>query len=129
VYASLDDFPLLRYRIFWLNKQFTNGKSLVKLIKNHMQRVEWQIQRIYRVRNLFVHSGTMPPYTNILVENLHNYLDNMVNYIIDTTISKSTIRSIDEGVIDCDLELKQLVFALNQVGEDEITLTNFKQFL
>ena len=55
VYSQLNDFPLLRFRIYTINKHFGNGKSIKKLLNDHIQRVEWQIRRIYRVRNLIVH--------------------------------------------------------------------------
>lgn len=126
IYATLDDFPLLRWRIFWLNKQFTSANTTKKFLNNHIQRVEWQIQRIYRVRNLIVHSGNIPSYSNILVENLHNYFDNMVNYIIDSTISKETIRSIKEGIVSCDIELKDINYTLTDLKDSEITLNNYK---
>jgi hypothetical protein len=129
VYAKLEDYPLLRWRIFWLNKQFASAKTTKKFIDNHIQRVEWQIQRIYRVRNLIVHSGTIPSYANILVENLHNYFDDLVNYIIDTAISESTIKSIKEGIVSGDIHLKESLKTLDKLGESEITLENYKQII
>lgn len=129
IYGNLDDFPLLRWRIFTINKYFENGKSLKKLIENHVKRVEWQIRRIYRVRNLIVHSGSMPSYTNILVENLHNYYDNMVNYIIDSASENKNIRSIKEGAISCDIDLNVLLDSFDKIGEKEINLENYKMIV
>lgn len=129
LYSQLEDFPLLKWRIYWVNKQFSDAKATKLFLNNHIKKVEWQIQRIYRVRNLIVHSGTIPTYTNILVENLHNYFDNMVNYIINTTISQATIRSVKEGIIACDIELREILQNLTQLNDDEIILSNYKQIL
>lgn len=129
LYSNLEDFPLLRWRIFWINKQLASAKKTQRFLNNHIQKVEWQIQRIYRVRNLIVHSGTTPTYTNVLVENLHNYFDNMVSYIIDNTISKETIRSIKEGIICCDIEMKEIHHKLTQLDNNDISLENYKQIL
>jgi len=125
IYTQLNDFPLLRYRIFSINKSFLSGKSLKKLIKDHIQNVEWQIQRIYRVRNLIVHSGEMPSYGNILVENVHNYFDNLINYVIDNAREKN-IKSIKEGIISCEIELENLLNTIESIGDNEINLTNYK---
>ena len=125
IYLGLNDFPLLRWRIFSINKHFFNGKSVKKMLNDHNRKIEWQIRRIYRVRNLIVHSGVMPSYTNILVENLHNYYDNMVNYIFDAA-SNNEIQYIKEGVVACDIGLKVLLNNIDEIGEDEISLANFK---
>src|SRR5690606_20936268 len=74
-YKGLDLFPLLRYRIFQINCQLKNGAAAKELLAVHRQKVEWQLRRIYRTRNMIVHSGKLPSYTNILVENIHNYFD------------------------------------------------------
>lgn len=125
IYAQLNDFPLLRYRIFSINKFFQTGKQLKKKIKDHTQNVEWQIQRIYRIRNLIVHSGEMPSYGNILVENIHNYFDNLINYVIDNAKEKN-IKSIKEGIIACELEFENFMNNISLIGDNEINLSNYK---
>jgi hypothetical protein len=129
VYAVLNTYPLLRWRLFILNRELSNGKFAKKLIERHKQKVEWQLRRIYRVRNLIVHSGKMPSYTNILVENLHNYFDNFLNYIIDIAISENRIQAIDEAIIDCEIQYDNLIASLDKIGETPINLNNFKSIL
>ncbi|MBL7891104.1 MAG: hypothetical protein JNL63_00630 [Bacteroidia bacterium] len=122
-------YPLLKFRLFFLNKGLSNGKEIKKLIENHRQKVEWQIQRIYRVRNLIVHSGKMPSYTNLLVENLHNYFDDFLNYIIDSAIKEKRIKTINEAIlnaqIDCNTQTKNIL----SIGDNAITLDNYKSVL
>lgn len=125
VYSQLNDFPLLRYRIFSINKLFLDGKCLGKLIKDHIQNVEWQIQRIYRVRNLIVHSGKMPSYGNILVENVHNYFDNLINYFIDNAREKN-LKSIKESIMASEIELDSLIHSIERIRDNEINLDNYK---
>ena len=39
--------------------------------------------RIYRNRNLIIHNAKTTPYLNLLIENLHSYVDTFMDYIID----------------------------------------------
>lgn len=79
LYEHLKDFHLLRYRAFRLSETLSDRRKLRDLLAMHEKKVAWQIRRIYRTRNLIVHSGRVPPpYIDTLVENGHEYLDNIV---------------------------------------------------
>ena len=69
----------------------------MKGLESHSKRVEWQIRRIYRARNIIVHSGKTPSYTRILVENIHDYLDVIMGSLIQLATKPKTIMSIDQG--------------------------------
>ncbi|RFB93593.1 hypothetical protein B5K11_13810 [Rhizobium leguminosarum bv. trifolii] len=73
--AMLEDFELLRFRTYQFKEQFKTPKKVIEYVRNHQCRVEWQIRRIYRTRNAIVHSGETPEYTQMLVENAHDYFD------------------------------------------------------
>lgn len=129
LYGLLKNYPLLRWRVFTLNKKLSNGKNIKKMLDNHQQRIKWQVRRIYRVRNLIVHSGRMPSYTNILVENLHNYFDDLLNYVIDNSIAEKRIKSINEAIIDCNIYSSRLFTVLDKMKNDEISLANYKNII
>lgn len=129
VYGSLGTFPLLRWRLFYINKNFSTGKSSLSILELHKRKVEWQIRRIYRVRNLIVHSGKTPTYTNILIENLHNYFDNFVNTIIDMSINEKKIETINEGVLEFNIRVKNHMDYLTDNKEHATTLDNFKKVI
>lgn len=129
VYSKLDNFPLLRFRLFNLNKTLSNSKESIKLIETHRKRVEWQIRRIYRVRNLIVHSGQMPSYANVLVENLHNYFDDFLNYIIDSAIEEKRIKTINEAIINAEIDCSLVMNELKSLESSSITLENYKKVL
>lgn len=82
LYASLKDFHLLRYRAFTLSEHLSSADSIKALIEMHKKKVSWQIRRIYRTRNLIVHSGRTPSYTETLIENGHDYLDQMMDGVM-----------------------------------------------
>lgn len=75
LYGDLKDFHLLRFRAFQLNQILKAPDSVKKALDMHETKLRWQIRRIYRTRNLLVHSGRRPSYINSLVENAHDYLD------------------------------------------------------
>lgn len=78
---SLPNYPLLRYRIAHYSKQFSDRQELKKVLANHRKRLEWQIMRIYRNRNMIVHDGSHFPYIDLIVQNLHFYVDNLIDTI------------------------------------------------
>lgn len=78
---DLPNYPLLQYRIEHYAKQFSNRQELKKMLVNHRKRLEWQIMRIYRNRNMIVHDGSHFPYIDLVVQNLHFYVDNLIDTI------------------------------------------------
>lgn len=79
--ADLSNYPLLQYRIEHYARQFSDRQELKKLLVNHRKRLEWQIMRIYRNRNMIVHDGSHFPYIELVVQNLHFYVDNLIDTI------------------------------------------------
>lgn len=82
--SSIEEYPLLAYRI----KQFSDNilldsQSIYSYLKRHEKRIKWHIMRIYRNRNMIVHDGSYMPYRNIITENLHYYVDTLINTLIE----------------------------------------------
>lgn len=100
LYEQLKDFHLLRHRVFQLGERLSDRKKIQQLIEDHEKKVTWQIRRIYRARNLIVHSGrTPPPYIDTLVENGHAYLDLIVFEVMKISCgdySASTLEQVFE---------------------------------
>lgn len=129
VYEALKTYPLLRFRLFTINQNLSTGIRIKKLLDNHRKKVEWQIRRIYRVRNLIVHSGKVPSYTNILVENLHNYFDDFLNYIIDNAIKDKRIKTISDAILTAEIDCECLRKNINTIHEAETELDNYATVL
>lgn len=127
--GNLDKYPLLRYRLFLLNKIFDNSSEAESFLSNHQKRVEWQIRRIYRVRNLIVHSGSMPSYTNLLIENLHNYFDTFLNMIIDDSIKFKRAQTIEQCILEMNFQYKLILKNLDKHKKSAITLETYKEIL
>lgn len=76
--------PLLSYRLMLFHdKILVDSKSIFNFLKQHKKRVRWHIMRIYRNRNMIVHNGSFMPYLDTITENLHYYVDSLIDTIID----------------------------------------------
>jgi len=81
---SLSECPLLKYRITYFSDfVLVDSKSIFEYLKRHEKRIRWHIMRIYRNRNMIVHNGSYMPYRNIIVENLHFYVDVLFDTLIE----------------------------------------------
>jgi len=79
---SCSDFPLLKERIEYYHQQLSSPLNIYGFAAKHSERVRWQVMRIYRNRNLIIHNGKASPYLKLLVENLHSYVDDFLEHVI-----------------------------------------------
>lgn len=80
--ASCSDFPLLKERIEYYHTQLSTPIKIYEFAEKHAERVRWQVMRIYRNRNLIIHNGESTSYLKLLVENLHSYVDDFMDYVV-----------------------------------------------
>lgn len=57
---------------------------------------------------MIVHSGTTPSYIEMLIENIHNYLDHVIRKIIDLASDSQKILSIEQAFILTKMTYKSL---------------------
>ena len=130
VEKTLEKNPLLRTRIFELvDKCLKNGEKIDAFLVNHLRKIEWHIERIYRTRNFLVHAGQEFWYEDMIVECLHNYVDFVVNYILVKTEAGEYIEDIadvvDEAKNDNEVHKKILQDSKNI----ETNCENYKRLL
>ena len=82
LYALLSNNPLLRSRLFTFRNSIESGNKIKDMLENHQQRIEWQLKRLYRIRNIATHLGNEMSGTEVAVNHLHNYFDFVVNYML-----------------------------------------------
>ncbi len=125
----LNDFPLLRNRIFELNQNLHKGSKMLGTISEHEMRVQWQIRRIYRTRNLIVHKGGSFINADILVENAHTYFDIFINKLYALVINGKQINTIEQGIKEMELEWIRKEKVLTKHKNNPITLANVLEFV
>ncbi|MEG3182601.1 hypothetical protein SNE34_01045 [Lysobacter erysipheiresistens] len=108
------DFALLEKRIDYLKSISASPSALSSLLDGHEERVSWQIRRIYRTRNIIVHSGETPSHTNVLIELAHEYLDNVLNLLTKLASRPSQISTVAEGFTLAQLHYQDYKNSLSQ---------------
>lgn len=114
--GRFNDFHLLSERFSYLEWLLSSPSNVVSSLDSHKQRVDWQIRRIYRARNMIVHDGKTPSYTEILIENIHDYLDTILSSLMSLGSKDHTLNSIDEGFKMADLTYSSYYKRLNVKG-------------
>lgn len=97
LYRSLKDFHLLRNRAHYFSEVLSSTEKIVRVLENNWTRVDWQVRRIYRARNQIVHAGHTPLYINVLIKNIHDYLDVVLGSIANLASREDKINTIDQA--------------------------------
>ncbi len=114
--GGFNDFHLLSERFSYVEWLLSSPSNVVSSLDSHKQRVDWQIRRIYRARNMIVHDGKTPSYTEILIENIHDYLDTILSSLMSLGSKDHILNSIDEGFKMADLTYSSYYKRLNEKG-------------
>ena len=120
--SRCNNYPLLKERIIYYSDKLKNPKEIYNFVEKHANRVKWQIMRIYRNRNLIIHDGKSMPYLNLLIENLHSYVDEFIEYVFVSISKGNTIETMcqDLFIKDCQWNA-QFSRNRNELNSDIIT--------
>ncbi|MEL7680025.1 hypothetical protein AAG602_02540 [Citromicrobium bathyomarinum] len=80
--AGIRHNPCLTQLVFSYYKKFGTGNALRRTVSDHEKRVIWQIDRIYRARNEFVHSGFRSPFADGIAINSYEYFRTSLQAIL-----------------------------------------------
>ena len=129
LYAKIGRNLRLRHKIFSLMKKMHNSDALLDTILTHNKRVSWQLQRIYRARNLIVHKGGKLPYIDHLVENLHSYYHVIISLIKEIQSDYENIDSLDTVFKLVRIEYDSHIKLLKSSKTINCNSDNFKMML
>ncbi|MBR9831330.1 hypothetical protein GYB57_04205 [bacterium] len=129
MYRLLGKEEMLRFRVFTYANHFSKVKNINKLILSHRQKALWHVRRIYRARNLIVHSGKNPGSIEVLVENLHSYLDLFLNQVIEFVINDLQVTTIEQAIKEVQLlnQKRENIYSENM--DTQIDDSNFEALL
>lgn len=114
--SEFRDFHLLRDRFSHFRNIFSTPSKAIEALDAHKLRLEWQLRRIYRTRNIIVHSGKTPPYTKSLIEHAHDYLDTVLASLAKLASTPKTINSVAQGFKHVDLKYQTYYKSLAAKG-------------
>ncbi|WP_148654196.1 hypothetical protein [Burkholderia plantarii] len=117
--------PLLRYRMFSLFENFSTRKKVKEELLRHRKRLEWQIRRIYITRNTLMHSATAHGDLDVLVENLHSYLDILLNSVTRMTSAMGRKTTINATLKALSASEKTYLKSLDDEKDAALTINNF----
>lgn len=126
LFTELGDHELLRNRLFRLQQTFHKPKSTEAFILDHQQRVDWQIRRIYRTRNTIVHMGQTPSYADTIVDNAHDYFDQMLLTTSAVSCGVNGLTNYTEAFDYIEWEFETYLRRISEMGNpDDATVSNY----
>ncbi len=106
-----------------MREMLKKPKNVIKRIELHEKKVNWQLRRIYRTRNLIVHSGSSISYIDTLIENAHDYLDQTIEEVLFYSCGPLDAQTLEQAFemakMNYDVYLKELR-DLEEFNEDNI---------
>lgn len=131
IYPLIKNNVLLKNRLYTLMEKLHSAKSIVSTMEEHRQRVVWHVQRIYRMRNMIAHSmERFPPYyLDTLIENLHIYVDRILELLLTTSIKNPDIETIEEIILKISVDVNAHLDVLKKHKNEECTPENYMLFL
>ncbi len=104
-YALCARHPLIMHRVFRIRSiTFEKPAAIANNLEFTRQNVEWQLKRIYRVRNSIVHTGSADLLLPQLLQHLHCYLIKAIKSIL-TELDRNPTWGIRDA-----LEHRRLLF-------------------
>ena len=102
LYAQLNTMcavnTLLKHRCTEIRKLLTDTDWMIKKLGNHFDRVNWQIQRLYRIRNEIAHSALQNRSSLVVfIEHLNDYLSTYIAEIV-TCIAEKNVSTLEEAI-------------------------------
>lgn len=113
---DIGHFHLLRQRVLYFRRFLSKSKRVLGALESYAIRVEWQIWRIYRARNLVVHASQSPPNLGVLVNNAHGYLDTVTDGIVKMWASGQRVDTVAQYCKYAEIQCADYLEALADEG-------------
>ncbi|MFO0822033.1 MAG: hypothetical protein U0792_02765 [Gemmataceae bacterium] len=123
--------PLITYHGERLGKAFESPGAVADLLQRHLDHLEWQIARLYRIRCCLVHGSEvrhpLPPFA----ANLEYYLKQLIIFVINALSSHAHIRSRQELFLRASLthDRKMQLLKTNGAGKEAVTRAVFEDIV
>ena len=129
IILTLDSNPILKQKLLYYKNEFSKTEDILRIFDNHKRRVEWQLRRIYRARNLIVHSGKMPYQLDSLIENLHHYYDLFLMEINLSAEKTEVSNSLEYFLLEYKFKDQKYRRFLQKNKKTIIELKNYNEFV
>lgn len=129
------NFPLLAYRAYTLREHISKPKIIIGTIEKHQQNLDWNLNRIYRIRNEIVHNAGNNMPIEIVVSHLRYYLVFILNSIIDYFLNnpfdanKDESLTLDDFFIMREVQVNNLTHNGKLAFDDIVVMNNPTEYL
>jgi hypothetical protein len=123
LFEKLENFELLRNRIYKIHQKISDPSQLKSFLESHQKRVEWQIMRIYRIRNSIVHNGRKPDFSEIIVDCAHDYFDQALEMTTSISCGINGFNNFDQCFDYVDWEYVtylRTISRITDISEDNV---------
>jgi hypothetical protein len=128
--AKIQDYPLLAFRAFRLQELFKDAKSLRGMIDRNLENLEWNLTRLYRVRNEIVHNAAIKSDIESLVSHLKFYLLFTTCSLIDFFADKAEDYNYDGKIsLEDYFEIREMRFDNLTHEKNKIDVQELKKFM
>jgi hypothetical protein len=132
---AVKEHPLLLNRLYTVSQFLQTPVLLRRKLANARKQTEWQLRRIYRVRNLLVHAGASVPVIPYLYELLEYYYSLTISRVIhdlgrhvdwDIEDSFEYRRLLDDYLLNqtsispCQLEVTDLLQGVSPLSSSKL---------
>ncbi|HRD38497.1 MAG TPA: hypothetical protein PLC65_07695, partial [Bacteroidia bacterium] len=118
VIAEYKTFPLLAYRANSFLEQLNSTKKTRDTIEKHQMNLDWNLNRIYRLRNEIVHNASIQLNIEAVTSHLRYYLVFILNGLMDYFINQPVDLDNDGELTIDDYFIMQEIL-LDNIYKDE----------
>lgn len=106
------DNELMKYRSEQLQKLVSDPGNIEKINFRHIENLEWNLMRLYRIRNEIVHNAALTTTIYVNVSHIKYYLTFIINSILDF-MSTSKNDTNNDGIISIEdyFVSQEIIFA------------------
>ncbi len=93
-FSSNNELFVYRINQVW-NDYFQTKKQFLNRINDHIQNIDWQLMRLYRIRNNIMHQGSVKYELNHYTHHLNQYYHSAIHSILNSLISNPELKVLD----------------------------------
>ncbi|MCA2376988.1 hypothetical protein ATU3C_09560 [Agrobacterium genomosp. 3 str. RTP8] len=119
--ALIANNPLALHRTWKLHSDYGTPKKVHDALTDHLNRVTWQIHRIYRARNQLVHSGRTPTYLESVIINAAEYYRAATSAIVRSALKEGGKSDVDQIVAEIGIRNRIYHSKFDKRGNEPMT--------
>ena len=119
---------LVTQRILQVKDWLTNPTVLAKQLKDHLARVQWHLDRLYRIRCCLVHGSPVRFKLALFTANLEFYLKQTLAYTLQLLCANDHVASLDGLFVRTNKCWETLLEELSTPSADQTTIDRVINF-